>query len=95
MLPPVGPRPLPGEWDFEAWYERYLADQPDVPEAVPEELWNFAVWQQRAEALVVACHALAPDAAIGKEQLGEWYLLARARELGLHTVLTRYQPMGG
>ena len=23
------------------------------------------------------------------------YLLARARELGLHTVLTRYQPMGG
>ena len=22
-------------------------------------------------------------------------LLARARELGLHTVLTRYQPMGG
>ena len=23
------------------------------------------------------------------------YLLARARELGLHTVLSRYQPMGG
>jgi hypothetical protein len=78
MLPPVE-RPLPGEWDLEAWYERYLADQPDVPEVIPEELWDFAVWQQRAETLLAACRALAPDAAIEKEQLGEWYLLARAR----------------
>lgn len=79
MLPPVE-RPLPGEWDLETWNKRAEADEPDVPETIPEELWDFAVWQQRAEALLAACRALAPDAAIEKEQLGEWYLLARARD---------------
>lgn len=78
MLPPVE-RHLPGEWDFETWYKRAEADGPDVPETIPEELWDFAVWQQRAKTLLAACRALAPDAAIEKEQLEEWYLLARAR----------------
>jgi hypothetical protein len=73
-------RPAPGEpWDIEAWYQRAEAAEPDLPACVPAELWDFVTWRERAEALLATLRSLEPGGWIEKEQLGTWYLLARAR----------------